>query len=263
MDIVDRYCAGESAPRISKELNIPVWKVYQALQRAGVSRRSNKINSRRYSFREDYFDLIDSEVKAYWLGFMCADGYVTKSSAGQKLFGVSLESKDREHLSLFKADLESTHPIKDYKSVTEYGPVSYSRLLITSEQTFDSLVNHGCGTKKSKTLAPPVIDQSLERHWLRGYFDGDGSVKIRPAARAGYSFSLVGTEGVMRWSADRIGGSVWYSKTRDVWYCDASITLKSWEYLYGDCTRYLSRKFVRAVHAKGNLSKPRAERSFI
>ena len=51
---------------------------------------------KKYNFDEHYFDVIDCQEKAYWLGFICADGYIGKDFCrGCHFFnGFSCESND-------------------------------------------------------------------------------------------------------------------------------------------------------------------------
>lgn len=51
----------------------------------------------KYTFNENIFSIIDNEEKAYWLGFLYADGYLTD----QGLFGCALQEKDKAHLNKF------------------------------------------------------------------------------------------------------------------------------------------------------------------
>ena len=73
--VVELYRSGKSGVKISSELDVPVHKVYYALQKAGVDRRSNRDNSRRYRVNHNYFSIIDTPEKAYWLGFFFADEF--------------------------------------------------------------------------------------------------------------------------------------------------------------------------------------------
>ena len=61
-----------------------------------------KINLKRYSYNEDYFQVIDSENKAYWLGFIYADGSIS-SQNGRYSFELSLKGEDINHLHKFNS----------------------------------------------------------------------------------------------------------------------------------------------------------------
>lgn len=64
-EIIARYIAGESAYDLSRVFNITNQSIYSLLSRRGIKRRP----IRRLSCNESYFEKIDCEEKAYWLGF--------------------------------------------------------------------------------------------------------------------------------------------------------------------------------------------------
>lgn len=246
---VKLYSQGMSVPEINKKYGFNTYKLYKELKEKELT-RSHREKSLKYKCNEDYFNKIDNQKKAYWLGYMCADGYITKTKYG---YVSAVTSKDGDHLELFKQDLESTHEVKKYSTTTSYGNTEYYRLLITSKQLFYGLKNNGCVENKSKILLPPNIDKNLERHWIRGYYDGDGSIRKRPQSKSGFSLSVLGTEQVVSWINNYINGSFWYDSIKDIWYLDTTITLEILDFLYDNADRHLERKFDRAVLARKRL----------
>ena len=75
---------------------------------------------RLYTLNENFFETIDTEDKAYWLGFIYADGYITKSKTGQHNLGIKLSIKDLAHLQKFALDIKTNKPIGIYKEQTQY-----------------------------------------------------------------------------------------------------------------------------------------------
>jgi DNA-binding transcriptional regulator WhiA len=246
--IINLYLEGMSAYKISESENVRIGKIYYHLSKRGVT-RSNKENSRRYFVNHNYFSKIETEQQAYWLGYMFADGYVS-SSNGKK---IGVTSKDIEHMTKFRDDLESTYPVNVYEAHTAYGDSLYGRLLISSDKMYDDLVFLGCVEHKSKILLPPQIDKELERHFLRGLYDGDGSIKKHKLSKSGYLLSLVSTKEIIDWTYERIGGSIRHDKNKNIWYLDTSITPERLDYLYDDATRCLQRKFSRVLDARSRL----------
>lgn len=58
-------------------------------------------------FNEHIFDNIDTEEKAYWLGFIFADGYISSLNAKYKnVFELSLSIKDLNHIKKFNSFME-------------------------------------------------------------------------------------------------------------------------------------------------------------
>lgn len=119
---------------------------------------------------ETLFDEIDTEEKAYWLGFIFADGNI---SATDFRVTLNLSIKDESHLLKFKEFLKYTGNI----SYT-HGEHPGCRIFFRSKHMWNSLNNLGCTPAKSLTLNFP--EQSvfkypyLIKHFIRGYCDGDG-----------------------------------------------------------------------------------------
>lgn len=114
------------------------------------------------------FEKIDSEEKAYWLGFLYADGSV--SSAENKI-ELGLAEKDLSHIEKFKKFTNLNNKISYRASTKSY------RFCFRSTKCKEDLIKKGCVPKKSLILTFPTYDQvpkELMRHFIRGYFDGDG-----------------------------------------------------------------------------------------
>ena len=110
------YDSGLSTIKIANIFNCAPGVVYSALKDVGCKFRSNKVNSRKYTLDESYFSKIDTHEKAYWLGFIAADGYVSNNNRyGTKYIGITLNANDIEHLYKFKEAINYTGDIKVYK----------------------------------------------------------------------------------------------------------------------------------------------------
>lgn len=134
----------------------------------------------KYTYNKDYFSKIDTSEKAYWLGFLYADGCITRFYKGDELRSMSLEitlqSQDREHLEKFKDSLNANVPIQDR---TIAGKYKANRLVINNTKLCNDLIKLGCTPQKSLTLTFPTEEQLKNEyisHFIRGYFDGDGCV---------------------------------------------------------------------------------------
>ena len=129
------------------------------------------------------FENIDNEEKAYWLGFIYADGYIRERKSGNSL-EIKLSVKDISHLELFRKNLDSNHLIREAFSKVKYkGGVSISHmchLAIYSSQIVESIKTKGVHSRKTFTIGKPNIDEDLIPHFIRGYFDGDGSFSFNP-----------------------------------------------------------------------------------
>lgn len=120
-------------------------------------------------FDHYFFHEINSEEKAYWLGFLFADGCVHDTKKGSGQVSLHLARKDAEHLEHFHKAIGSQNKVHKYQTA--------ARSVHCSDVMCGDLKSHGCTPRKSLTLEFPVsIPSDLKRHFLRGYFDGDGSV---------------------------------------------------------------------------------------
>jgi len=166
--ICERYLDGERAHAIATGLGIGKSTVLRVLEKHGVVRRDRSDARRRYTCDDHFFDVIDSESKAYWLGFIAADGCVT----GKNSLSIGLQARDREHLERLKNALDATNPITMGRTSSGFPTAT---LFVTSPALTAGLEGNGIVRRKSKTLEwPRHLDASLLRHYLRGYFDGDG-----------------------------------------------------------------------------------------
>ncbi len=134
------------------------------------SKRCSKYATKKHSFNEHFFDVIDNSTKAYWLGFLMADGCNT----GDEL-QVELSVKDKNHLSKLKKQLQATQSISHRKR----GKHEMVSLRLASRQFCQTLTKLGCKQRKSFTLRFPKISDLLARDFIRGYFDGDGCIHLR------------------------------------------------------------------------------------
>ena len=130
---------------------------------------------RKYNVNDVYFNKIDTEEKAYWLGFLLADGCIHERD-GQDRLSLVLGIKDKNHLEKFKKSLSFEGPIIDYtkKSGLFIGLI-HSYIRITSQLLVNDLAKVGCMPRKTLTLEFPIIYDELRHHFIRGYFDGDGN----------------------------------------------------------------------------------------
>jgi transposase-like protein len=132
-----------------------------------------------YNHNISVFEQIDTEEKAYWLGFIYADGYVTNSD--RFALEISLKKSDKNHLAKFRSFLMSDAKISDKTIYLRGKEYQASRIIIHSKKIVEDLISKGCVPRKSLILTFPTADilpHTLVRHFIRGYFDGDGSIQV-------------------------------------------------------------------------------------
>ncbi|MFL0268935.1 hypothetical protein [Candidatus Clostridium radicumherbarum] len=179
-----------SCKKISLKINASLCGIYDALRRWGISTRDLSLSHREYKVDENFFDIIDTEEKAYWLGFIYADGYISLPNH----FGIALAKKDIGHLQKLLIHMKSDYPLKNYQSKSDYGKTEYTRFLVNNSNIFNQLKNKGVHLKKSLILDYPnedILPKQLYRHFIRGYFDGDGSLILSVHS---INFKICGTK---------------------------------------------------------------------
>ena len=148
---------------------------------------------RKYTLNENYFEKIDTEEKAYWLGFILADGYIGLRNGKESALEIVLAKKDLDHLHKFKNAIGYGGPVYLIKND------SMCRLNVYGLTFVGHIVDKGIGTKKSLISKPIFFEEdSLQKAFWRGCFDGDGTVfwahsKIR-ASRL--SLGIIGTKDI-------------------------------------------------------------------
>lgn len=191
--IIDLYINKRlSGDKISQAINVSRYLVYKVIKEAGIA-RNNSEKSKKYFCNSNYFNKIDDEHKAYWLGFIAADGYIrSKKKYNNKALGICISNKDKNHLEKFKKDIEATHPILDF--IEKQFNTTESRIIITDDNICNSLESHGIVEHKSLILHFPSKDhvpKDLINPFVRGYFDGDGSIYL--SGQNSHIVSIVGT----------------------------------------------------------------------
>lgn len=169
--VIDLFEGGKSSDYISKQLVIPKTTLIRNLDKLGYNFDRNHSSS-RYNLNQSYFEKIDSEVKAYWLGLIYADG---SNKVNRSTFVLGLKEDDKAILELLKKDLEYNNSIKVYKD-NRGNRKDFYTLNVYSKKICEDLEAHGVTQNKTYTLQAPSISEEFYSHFLRGYFDGDGSI---------------------------------------------------------------------------------------
>jgi len=143
-----------------------------------------------------FFDRIDHENKAYWLGFIFADGSVFwNPNKGNYGFSIGLQPNDSSHLVRLERDLGGTRQPELNETST--------RLSWYSKQLAQTLINIGIPVRKSycDTLEVPSIPTKYHKDFWRGMFDGDGMITFqqkKPHLLPEYKFSLAGSKSALK-----------------------------------------------------------------
>jgi len=214
----------------------------------------------KYRVNQNYFDAIDNEWKAYWLGFMYADGW---NSVSNCYFGIGLSIKDKAHLIKFKKSLQADNKIycRAVKDSIINGRVvkgnEMASLVITNKKLCENLEKLGCVQQKTYILSFPNSNQVpdyLMKHFIRGFLDGDGWVSTLAKDKTP-SVGFVGMEGFIvslkKYLIDKLNISDIKlshkpnSATVEIDWCSFVDVEKLYNYLYNNANIFLYRKFKK------------------
>lgn len=228
----------------------------QLMQKYGVCRTTLKniiqfygieYSRKKYFCNEQFFSDIQSEAQAYFLGLLTADGYIVTEP---RRLSVRLKLIDLELVESFRTEIDSNHRIYYVKDTNSYDIHIRSKIMV------QDLVSLGLHQRKSKTIKwCSQVPHHLVHHYMRGLFDGDGSIFFVLAQRynAGkrLCFSLVGTQNIVESFRDCLEKNCFLSHVKSFpregcyrirWHGKKSI-LRIKSFLYKDASIFLPRKY--------------------
>lgn len=254
---IEAYKSGKSSIEVGKELGIVGKSVLNIVQRNGLETRTIQETNRVHKVREDIFDVVDTEEKAYWLGFITADGCITKTDKRSHL-SIGLGLKDELHVRKLGEFLIEGEPPVSIVDSRRYNKVHKSvRLTAYSQHMVDRLIELGITPRKSlKESVCKEIPEVFMRHYWRGLIDGDGCIHK--------SVLNIGTSSLILYGGPEIVGAFKHlvelkvGGNRKISVCGKKGGVNSYtlgvkadivvmlEYLYKDSTIYLDRKKEKA-----------------
>lgn len=253
--IIELHSTGLNAKQIAEKLKFKYYQpIYNFFKKMGWDRNGTG-GHRKYQVNEDFFNVINTEEKAYVLGFICADGHVAPDR-----ISISVAIKDAEILHKIKKTMNSNHPIKIYTTDNPYirsnrKLLEMTNLTINSAKLSKRLYNMGLSSNKSSSLNTQVINyvpKYLMRDFLRGYFDGDGNVMFGRRYSSGYKYNIniCGTEDFLLGSFQKFFPTTnklykdLHSRNCYVWkISNKEKVLEFLKYLYKNSNIHLQRKY--------------------
>lgn len=189
------------------------------------------------------FNIIDTEEKAYWLGFLYADGSVSDNNT----ISLELSKMDKEHLIKFNLFLNKSLDIREDKNRV--------RCIFKDTMIKNDLVKLGCIPRKSLVLKFPKnkqVPNKLKRHFVRGYIDGDGSIYN---SNGNIHLSILGTrhflEGLIKYF--KLKKRTLYKNNKDndsnCYFIQFSgkLAIEVIKLFYENCTIKLDRKYSKFI----------------
>ena len=185
--IIEYYKQGIGCLRISKLVGYSKACVLRYLQENTEMRHEQY---RKYKFKnENYFDNINTEEKAYFLGLLWADGCNFRNEDDKKAYQViiSLQERDGDIIKRLCNEIYENEDIIrliDPNLVNHKHPSKRQKqysFRIPSKHISNVLLKYGMEPRKSFTLEIPKnieFDENLWRAFIRGYYDGDGGISL-------------------------------------------------------------------------------------
>ena len=243
--------AGLPAREIARLLRRSISSIYSKASKMGFHLNSNPTLWAKHPVAqwERFFDDLNNEPSAYWFGFLWADGY-----CGKDRVMLALSIKDWNHVIRFRRDigrgsLEILPP-------TRFGKKGTIRVTLCSQHLIETLRRYGLET--GRILPKIVLNDDSFRHFVRGFLDGDGSVR-----KDGRQISFCGPFDFLDWLAQgiycqlRILPSMIHKiqngKVFSLRYCKIKHTEELYYWLYSGVTRFLPRKYIRLAQRFGGV----------
>lgn len=270
--VVELYQQNETLQSIADRCRMCLWSVKDIINKRGIEHRGPRIT---YITNHDFFRDIDTEHKAYILGLMATDGWITQD---KRQVNLSFKAADKDFLESVRDAMSCTAPIATYRRYINATGREYFavQLSLCSEQMAADLISHGVHPRKTKTVDFWDGPIGLMPHYVRGLLDGDGSIfKQRRGGTDRQSINFCGNELMAKGFIKHVRSSIGVDPgcheirhnrktgyaTHRVYYHAIATVQAICRYIYADATLYMPRKKARADIALAHI--PRTEGGYM
>lgn len=175
--VVEQYNLHHSTTTIAKQFDVSAEAIRSLLRKQNVHIQTlTERQMTDYPRNSKFFSCIDTPQKAYWLGFLYADGYIST----QNEIRINLKRDDEDHLKKIQKAIQAINHQIGYSEKRDGEKIFYQAYFsIRDKQMVADLERLGCYNNKSSSLVFPTYKQvplKYMSHFIRGYFDGDGSI---------------------------------------------------------------------------------------
>lgn len=139
-----------------------------------LARQKNSEAHTKYQCNIHYFDKIDTLNKAYLLGFICADGFVTDRHE----VGIGVSEKDKDVIEFFQKELQSTKPIQYIERTKSYELRLQNSILANSLKQLTIVPRKSLILNIAQVIDKAKLTEEQISVFLLGYFDGDGCISL-------------------------------------------------------------------------------------
>lgn len=259
--IVNIYRGGTSCKVIGKELNCSKQTINALLKEQGIALRDFSHCQQKYNINEDIFETIDTPEKAYWLGMLTGDGWITDNND----LGFSLEQNDKELVYKFRDFLQSNHPIYPKNNgLKNDGTSSISyEIRLTNKKIISDLRKCGFHNDKTHHMEFPKLEDKLLSYYMLGLVDSDGSFYLKNHYKKNgiklLNFNFIGTKEFSeifqnilidkcKISKTKLGKQAQTDFVRTVEYAGYKNIYKIVRFLYDDPPIWMERKKRIAIN---------------
>lgn len=247
IDIINEYNSGISTVFLGKKYSVKSSTIVTWLKRCGIKVRTRE-NKLLYKYDTSYFDEINTERKAYFLGFIVADG------CNHKGLSFLVERQDEYILKELLKDMNSI--VKIQRNKGQNNNKDTSKIKIQSKPMADVLCKWGVVPRKAHETCFPNIEERFYSHFIRGLFDGDGSITVDKHSKQ-KRFRIAGHIVLIQRVQEILIDKCNLNKTKletiskrkgttiVLHYVGNNQIKRIYEYLYKDATIYLTRKFEK------------------
>ena len=256
-------------------MDMPKQEISEILNRSpdAIQVKANRMGLKKSPYFCDYhyFDTIDTEEKAYWLGFLTADGWISKSQkTGSGVIGIELQYGDINHLKKFNKSISGNYQVTDRWKPCDISKKNPNKLhhtciiRIFSLIMYESLEKIGFTNNKSYDFTIPTMQNDLIRHYMRGYFDGDGCFTFTNKT---FHINFITASHLLNNDIAKIldlekldfkqhnyineFGTMMYRI--DIYRIKDKIKFLDW--IYQDCSIYLDRKYKKYLKVKNTIKR--------
>ena len=257
-NFVKDYYMEMKTSEISKILNRTI---------SAIELKASRMGLKKYPYTCDYhyFDEINTEEKAYWLGFLTADGWISKSKkTNAGVTGIELQYGDIGHLKKFNKSISGNYQITDRWRTCQLSKYKDKKnhmccIRIFSSTMYNSLNKIGFSNDKSYDFYIPDLSPDLIRHYIRGYFDGDGCLCF---TNKNFSISFITASHslhndlvkILKDNSIKVNSRIFvneYGTTMyrpEIYRLNDKINFLDW--IYKDSNIYLDRKYKKYLKVK-------------
>lgn len=244
-----------SGAELARRYGVTAAAISYQIKARGIEYKPHII--RKHAFNEDFFETIDTEEKAYFLGFIIADGMVSKSTrwGSVKRLVINISAKDIQVLEAFKKAIGAESiDIQVYEPhASTYGTEPMAKIVVNSSKMCTDLAKYGVVPNKTGKEFLPKINESLVSHLIRGYFDGDGHICLTPKPSFGFTGGYDLLDGIKNYlqSTSNVSKAIKPrkdyrgKKVYDLRYGAKKDVLSFYNVIYSNASIYLERKYKK------------------